>query len=772
MQLRSSFVKACLLVFALITIGARLTPGQANQSTPPVARRAQPPVPAPQYIPPHDYDQRNIKLDLKFDWEHEQAIGVATITLAPTVKELRRLDFDAAYMTISDAKLSSGTTLKWDYDASKEKLSVQLDRAYKPTDELTVVISYHTNQPPLEKRAALGGGGLNFIKPRPDEPTRPRQIWSQGEAESNHLWFPSFDHPNDFITSEIVATVEKPLSVISNGKLISAKDNPDGTRSFDWKIDEPNATYLTSIIVGEFVPVVGEYAGVPITTNVYRSELEEGKITAARLPEMVKFFSEKTGVKYPYAKYAQTTVRDFGGGMENISATTQTDNMIHDARTELDSTADSLESHELAHQWFGDYVTCRSWSDIWLNESFATYFQALWDEYHLGHDDFLYLDVKANQESYYQAWGRGNRRPIVTRNYANPDAVFDTYAYPRGGAVLHMLRNVLGEENWWRSINHYLTKYAHQPVETEQFRIAIEETTGQPMDWFFDEWVYKMGHPKFRVSQAYDARDQSLTLVVRQEQKPDPESQYPQVIFFQTPVDVEIGTAKGNRVERIQIAAKEEQSFKFTVDSEPLLVNFDYGDMLIKELDFQKTTGQLLYQLAHDDDVLARIWALQQLRSRMNDDKYSSDRTSILSAINEALTKDPFWGTRVEAAVAMSGVSEAKDALYSATRDNKARVRERAIISLAATKDVNLAHVYQKLLEDPSYSVIRAAALALGQTKSPEAFESLTKLINTNSWRDTIRAATLNGLAALQDPRALDLGFKYAASGNQPAVRS
>ena len=209
MQLRSSFVKACLLVFALITIGARLTPGQANQSTPPVARRAQQPVPAPQYIPPHDYDQRNIKLDLKFDWEHEQAIGVATIRLTPTVKDLRRLDFDAAYMTISDAKLSSGTTLKWDYDASKERLSVQLDRAYQPTDELTVVISYHTNQPPLEKRAGLGGGGLNFIKPRPDEPTRPRQIWSQGEAESNHLWFPSFDHPNDFITSEIVATVDQ-----------------------------------------------------------------------------------------------------------------------------------------------------------------------------------------------------------------------------------------------------------------------------------------------------------------------------------------------------------------------------------------------------------------------------------------------------------------------------------------------------------------------------------------------------------------------------------
>ncbi len=764
------------LAFYLAT--ANLALGQAQSSTTPsarpseAARPAKRPIPPAQYIPAHDYDQQNIKLDLRFDWEREQAFGTATITLSPLVRDLSRVDLDAAYMTISAATLPSGTQLKYEYNPSTAKLAVSLDHPYQPNEQVTIVIAYHTNQPPPDRRTGFGGGGINFIKPTASDPTRPRQIWTQGEAESNHLWFPCFDHPNDFTTTEIIATVEPPFTVISNGALVKVKDNKDDTRTFDWRIDQPHATYLTSLIVGEFAPVEDRYAGIPITTYVYQSQVEEGKVTAARLAEMVKFFSEKTGVKYPYAKYAQTTVRDFGGGMENISATTQTDNMIHDKRTELDQTSDSLQSHELAHQWFGDYVTCRTWSDIWLNEGFATYFQAMWDEHSLGRADFLYIDVKGNQDQYYRAWGQGNRRPIVTRNYANPDAVFDTYAYPRGGAVLHMLRNVLGEENWWRSINHYLTKYAHQPVETEQFRIAIEETTGQPMDWFFDEWVYKMGHPKFRVSQAYDARDQSLTLVVRQEQKPDPESQYPQVMFFQTPVDVEIGTAKGNRVERIQIAAKEEQSFKFTVDSEPLLVNFDYGDMLIKELDFQKTTGQLLYQLAHDDDVLARIWALQQLRSRMNDDKYSSDRTSILSAINEALTKDPFWGTRVEAAVAMSGVSEAKDALYSATRDNKARVRERAIISLAATKDVNLAHVYQKLLEDPSYAVIRAAALALGQTKSPEAFESLTKLINTNSWRDTIRAAALNGLAALQDPRALDLGFKYAASGNQPAVRS
>lgn len=763
-----------LLAAAGVIAMAPFAAAQTPTPTPsPAARRVTRPFPPPQYIPPHDYDQRNIKLDLRFDFAKQQAVGTETLTLAPTVNDLQRVDLDAAFMVFESARLAKGAPLAFAFDDKKERLTIQLDRRYQPNEEITIVIAYHTIKAPPERIALIGGGGLNFIMPRPDDPTRPKQAWTQGEAEANHLWFACFDHPNDFVTTEIVATVEKPLSVISNGKLISTKENSDGTRTFDWKIDVPHATYLTSLVVGEFKPVTGEYAGVPVTTYVYPNEFEEGKVTTARLPEMVKFFSEKTGVKYPYAKYAQTTVRDFGGGMENISATTQTDNMIHDARSEIDGTSDSLESHELAHQWFGDYLTCRSWSDIWLNESFATYFQAMWDEHLLGHDEFLYSDVKSNQDQYFGAWNRGQRRPIVTKNYASPDAVFDTYAYPRGGAVLHMLRTFLGEDNWWRSINHYLTKYAHQPVETSQFRIAIEETTGQPMDWFFDEWVYKMGHPIFRVTQNYDVAKKELTLMVRQEQKPDPDWQYPQVAFFQTPVDIEIGTATNTRVERVQIDPKEEQSFKFAVDSEPLLVNFDYHDTLIKEIAFNKTTDQLLYQLGHDKDVLGRIWALSQLSPRMKDEKTAiGERASIRTAIATAATRDEFWGTRFQAAAALSGSKEAKDALLAATKDKDAHVRARAINSVAETKDSALADNYIQLLNDQSYGVIRSAAVALGQTKNPAAYDALVKLINQSSWRDSIRTSGLSGLAALGDKRAMELGFKYAGPPNYEGVRA
>jgi len=727
-------------------------------------------LPPTRFIPDHDFDTRHIALDLRFDWDREQVTGVETMSLKPLLSDLRRVELDAAEMTITSVKMASDA-LKFDQDLPNQKLRIELGRSFQPADELTLVIEYHTNGAQA-RLAGLVGAGLRFIKPTTEDPSKPRQIWSQGESEYNHYWFPCYDHPNDFFTSEISATVEKPFSVISNGKLLETKENRDGTRTFHWKIDQPHASYLTSIVVGEYVAVGGEYQGIPVVTNVYPNEVKEGKITAARLTEMVKFFSEKTGLKYPYAKYAQTTARDFGGGMENISATTQTDNMIHDARTELDSNSDGLQSHELAHQWFGDYVTCRDWSDIWLNESFATYFQAMWDEHKLGQDDFLYSDVKANQDAYLAAWRQGNRRPIVTKNYANPDAVFDTYAYPRGGAVLHMLRLTLGEENWWRAINYYLHKYANQPVDTEQFRIAIEESTGQAMDWFFDEWLYKMGHPVFRVSQTYDPAAKALSLSVEQVQTADSSSQFPQATLFQMPVNIEISAAAGTRVERVQILAKKQQTFTFKVDSRPLLVNFDYHGTLIKELEFEKPIEDLAYQMKSDEDVLGRIWALTQLQKRSASS--AADRPRITAELTNALAQDKFWAVRVEAATALAGINAdaARDALVVATRDADARVRARAVTSLASFKHPSLPPLYVSLLDDSSYAVIKAAAVALGSSNAPDSYEPLAKLLNRTSWRDNIRASALSGLRELKDRRSLAVGLKYAERGNNTQVRA
>ncbi len=774
---------ACLcMLLPAISAQAQTSPATGTSSattTPdalptPSTPTAKPSLPATRYIPSHDYDVRHLKLDLRFDWEREQARGTATITLAPLVANLHAVELDAGNMTFAGVRLANRTTLKYEADAKAEKLRVELDRAYQPGEELTIAVAYHTNGPVKELGSGNYARGLVFNQTRSGGAGGGRQIYSQGESEFNHLWFPCYDHPNDFASSELIATVERPYTVISNGRLAEVLDNPDGTRSFHWRMDEPHASYLTSIVVGEYAAVEGDYDGIPVTTYVYPQELAEGKLTTARLPDMVRFFSEKTGVRYPYAKYAQTMVRNFPGGMENVSATTMTDNLIHDRRAELDQTSDALEAHELAHQWFGDYVTCREWSDVWLNESFATYFQALWDEHALGRDEFLYADVRGNQDEYLKAWSHGLRRPVVTKNYRDPEAVFDAYAYPRGGAVLHMLRAVLGEENWWRAIHHYLTKYARQPVETAQLRVAIEEATGQSLDWFFDEWVYKMGHPVFRVAQSYDPAKRALTLNVRQEQQVDPNNAYPQTVFFRASVEIEIGTANETRVERVQLAPVAEQNFTFTVEDAPLLVNFDYGRTLIKELIFDKTTNELAYQLARDPDVLGREWALTQLAARLNAKATAdAEKTLIVRALASSVIDDKFWGLRAEAAGALKGTAgdPARKNLLSAAHDPNPKVRAAALTSLGDSREAALTDVYLRALNDQSYAVVGAAAAALGATKTPAAYDALIKLLAAPSWRDQLRAAALDGLTATGDKRAIELGLRYAAPGSATPVR-
>ena len=773
----------CLLLFCLLTFAAHLQARPINKFNAPQDDKSKklPPV---HYVRSRDYDVRHIALNLKFDWEKEQTYGTATITLAPLVANLKTINLDAGLMFINSVKTSDGKVLQFKYDEPQSQLSISLDRIYKPNEPFTMIIDYRTKGEVVPNTLGFGGGGgLKFIKPTAENPNGRRQIWSQGESDYNRFWFPSYDSPNDFATTELTATVEKPLIVISNGKLIETKDNSDNTRTFHWKIDTPHANYLTSIVVGEYAEVKGEYDGIPVSTYVFPNELKEGEATAKRLPAMVKFFSEKTGVKYPYPKYAQTVATGFSGGMENISATTMTPTLIHDEREMIDQDSDSLESHELAHQWFGDYVTTREWSDIWLNESFATYFQALWDEESKGHDYFLVNDVRSNQQQYLATWNQGNRRPVVTKYYTNADALFDTYAYPRGGAVLHMLRKHLGDDLFFKSLNHYLTTNANKPVQTEQLRIAIEETTGQSMDWFFDQWLYKMGHPIFEVTQNYDEVAKKLTLNVKQTQKIDPTNPYPQVEFFQTYVDVEID----GQVQKVWIEPKAENVFTFDAATKPKLVNFDYEGTLIKELRFDKSIDELVYQLKNDKDVLGRISALDTLAMPRppGPDKELNNQyaNQIHVAIIEAITGDPFEKVRINAIEHIISLSSVRGmptvfdqptlaALMTATKDKDSLVRAAAISALRLTKDAKFADAFLNALNDQSYGVVEAAAVALANTKSPKAYDELVKLTATDSWKDRIRIAGFQGLAVLGDKRALDIGFKYADKSYPANVRT
>jgi aminopeptidase N len=720
---------------------------------------AQAPAPeAPPYQWPrsHDYDVQHYRISVSFDWSRQSVEGETTITVKPFKDDFKEIELDAGDMTIKSVKLASGDPLKFRYE-DKEKLYVTLDRPYRQGVALSVVISY----------TATPKKGLTFITPTEEDPTRPHQIWSQGESEDNHYWFPCYDYPNDKATTELIATVDDKYRVISNGALIGEQvDAAKRTRTYHWKMDKPYSSYLVSIIVGQFALAKDQFKNIPIESYVYADQLENARISFGKIGQMMSFFSQKIGYEFPYARYAQTTVRDFSGGMENITATTLTDTTVHDKRAHADISSDSLIAHELAHSWFGNMLTARDWGELWLNESFATFMQASWTEHDEGKDDYLY-EMLSNQQTYHQAWEQGNRRPIVVKRYTDPDQLFDVYPYPRGGAVLNMLRFVLGEELFWKAINHYVKKYEWQNVETQQLVVAIEEATGQNLQWFFDEWVYKMGHPEFDVASSYDEGAKLIKLVVKQTQKPDqtrPWFSTPE--FFTMPVDVAITTASGEKIHRLWID-KRENEFSLSVDSKPLIVNFDRGNYLIKQVNFNRSDDELAYQLIHDKDTLGRVRAAIELKSRKS--------ATAIKALTEAALRDSFWGTRVEAVKSLSEykTDASRSALVEAVKDMNSKIRREAIKGIAAFNDSKLADLYIRIINsDPSYFAIAESAKALGQTRDPRAFDVLSDALKLESWQGTIRAGALAGLAALKDPRSLEIGLKYAAPRNPANLRS
>ncbi len=747
LRLTPARAAALVLILAISTFSS----GAQNPAPPSQA----PEAPPYQWPRSHNYDVQHYRIALSFDWTKQSVAGETTITFQPFGADVKEIEIDAGDMTIKSVTLAGGAPLKYRY-VDNEKVFVTLDRSYSAGRDVSIAISY----------SATPKQGLTFITPTEADPARPYQIWSQGEARTNHYWFPCYDYPNDKATSELLATTDEKFQVISNGSLIGVqRDVPNKTKTWHWKMERPFSSYLVSIIVGQYEEVKGQFKDKPVSSYVYPGQAENGRVSFGKLAQMVVFYSQKIGYDYPYAKYAQTMVRDFGGAMENITATTMTDNAVHDKRAALDISSDDVVSHELAHQWFGDLLTCRHWGEIWLNESFATFFEALWKEHDKGKDDFLY-EMYGNQQGYFQAWNQGNRRPIVTVRYEDPDALFDVYAYPRGAAVLSMLRFVLGEELFWKGINHYVKKNQWQNVETSDLSAAIEEATGQNLEWFFDEWIYRMGHPQFEIKSSYDG-SKTLKLTVKQTQKPDDKRPwFPSPDFFTMPVDIAVTTAAGEKIHRVWID-KPEKEFTFEVDSKPLIVNFDRGNYLIKQVKFDRSDDELAYQLLRDSDVMGRVLAAIELRTHTSD--------TAAKALSEASTHDSYWGVRLEAVKGLSAskADASRPSLIEAAKDKDSRIRREAIKGLGDLKDPKLADLFVRIVNtDPSYFAIAEAARALGQSGSPQAYDVLAATMKLESWQGTIRAGVLRGFAALKDPRALEAGLKYSTPDNPPSLRN
>lgn len=755
-------------IIALLFFGEPLCAQVSDNQLPPV-----------QWTRSRDTDIKHIALNLTFNWSKKQAQGTATIQLN-TLRTTRTIALDAAMLTIQSITLANGNMLQFDYDGSVADgaLKIKLDREYIMGEEIVILIRYQTNWVNAIDPNALSGSngkGLRFSMPTYNDPTKPKEIWSMGDPQSNRYWFPGYDSPNDLRTTEFTATVDSPLMVISNGNLIETRTNPDSTRTFHWRMDTPYANHLTAFVVGEYVDITQEYNGIVLHNYSYPREQEATAASVVRLPDMIKFFSEKTGVRYPHPSYAQAFVQDLPWGLGYNMLSLQSENMVDDKGTHDDFLYlwDPLEGETLANQWFGNYVSPRDWKDIWLSKGFSIYFSRLYNEYKNGKEEFLLYQPSGNDlNTYVWEWHAGVRHPLVTRNYESPlvFASYDNQPTLKGSLVLHMLRKHLGDERWWKVINRYLKTHANQLVTTEDFRVAVEEASGEPMDWFFDQWIYKAGHPVFEITKKYNASEKQLTITVKQTQKIDSTNYYPQVAFFKGKVDIEID----NRIETVWLEAREENSFVFKVKEEPKLVNFDYEGTWIKEIKFEKTLAELLYQVVNDTDVTGRQWAMMQLSTLAKDDKtLAADKNRIYEAYRTVIQSNSYWRVRWTALRQLQGLvaplsktepvklDEATiSLLLKLIRTEKSWLRASAIGFLGMTRNVKYAPIYMDALRDSSDRVVNQAAQALGKSKSKKAFQALVNLVHRPSWKNQSLISSLNGLRELGDPRGYEVAYK------------
>ncbi|HET7232386.1 MAG TPA: M1 family metallopeptidase [Longimicrobium sp.] len=681
----------------------------------------------------HDYDLVHQRIEVRdFDWDSTSFRGRVATTLVSRRAGMDSVVLDMGHLLRATSVTSpAGATLR--HAEHGDTIVVFPARAAAMGDTVRFTIVYDGR--------VENGRGLTFIEPE-GRPHRPRQIWSQGEAMDNHRWFPTYDFPNDKATWELVATVPGEYTAVSNGRLVSDTRNANGTRTQHWRMERPSATYLVSLVVAPLVKIHDTWRGRPVDYYVYREDSALARPLFRVTPDMMEVYSRLTGVDYPWSKYAQTTVADFFGGMENVSATTLVD-WLPDARAYADRPwyPYILIPHELAHQWFGDYVTTQDWSHIWLNEGFAEFMPGQYWAQKLGAraEDEYYVD----EYRQFMAIDARRRMPVAALGSNN--------IYPRGALVLKMLKDYLGPRRFWASVNRYLTNHALGTARTDDLRIAIRQATGEDLGWFFDQWVYQAGYPELTVTQRYDAAARRLTLQVQQTQQDTSTAdstglRYTTPAVFRMPVTVRVGTAAGAVTRTFQLDRRE-QSLVINNVGEPRMVVFDVGNRILKKLTFQQPTAQLAEQLARDSALWNRQWVVQQLAQRKDD-------PAALAALTHAATRADHPLTRAQAATALGGFAAETSlpALQTALRDTSSAVRAAGAGALGLVRGARAGEMARAVFErDTSYQVRAAALTAAVRADTTSRAALIRRGIATPSYRDAIRGAALNAIATTGD---------------------
>ncbi len=705
----------------------------------------------PRYAADRPVDTRHIRLDLDVDLGARSIAGRCSLTFSPLTPSVRHLRLDAAELDIERVTLAD-EPLAFRYDGAE--LSIELARTLAEGEMFTLDIDYR----------ATPRRGLYFIQPDAAYPDKPVQVWTQSQDEDARHWFPCFDAPHEKATSELIATVPASMFAISNGELV--RDEAQGDRRrVHWRLDEPHPSYLVTLAVGAFSSERAGWRDVELTYYGPPGSEDALRRTAGRTPEMLERFSQLFRCPYPYGKYDQVFVADFiFGGMENTTATTLTDLVLLDERAAIDADSEGLLAHELAHQWFGDLLTCRTWSEGWLNEGFASYAEYLWRE-HADGRDAADVELDGFGRQYYEEASARYQRPVVCNVYDEPLDIFDHHLYRKGARVLHMLRGALGDDAFFRSIGHYAQKHSRGSVETRDLARAIEDATGRVLDWFFDQWIFRAGHPELEVRVSWDAERACVIVDVEQTQAANDRAA---AFRLPTAVAMRVPGEDADRVVPIELS-EPRSSFALPLPAPPEQVVFDPGKQLLAPARTQKGLDLWLAELAGATAAIDRISAAREIGKRGG--------AQATRALAGALASDPFWGVRAEAATALGEIrtAEARDALLSAwDAEEHPRARRGIARGLGAfSRDEAAAEHLARIVSqgDASYFVEAEACLSLGKTRDARAPELLMAAAERDSFRDVIRDGAYRGLAAAREESALPWLLSQTGYGRPPLGR-
>lgn len=706
-------------------------------------------------------DLVHTKLEVNFNWSNSQMNGVASITAKPHFYSSDSLILDAKGMDILKVQLDS-KDLAFVYDSSF--LKIKLNKIYTRSEKYTVVITYiaKPDERTLGGSAAISSDkGLYFINPKGEEKSKMPQIWTQGETEASSVWFPTIDSPNMKSTQEIYMTVDDKYVTLSNGKLISSKKNPNGTRTDYWKQDLPHAPYLFMMGVGGFKIVNDFYTrmdGTKMDVHYYvEPEWEPyAKAIFGETPNMIKYFSNLLGVEYAWDKYNQIIVRDYvSGAMENTGAVVFGDYVYKTDRELLDGNDQSTIAHELFHHWFGDLVTCESWSNLTLNESFANYSQYLWDEHKFGLDEAEY-QAGVEADGYYQSAQMQGYHNLVWLDYEDKEQMFDGHSYNKGGRILHMLRSYLGDEAFFKGISLYLNDNKFKAAEFHQLRLAFEEVCGEDLNWFFNQWYLGSGHPVLDVNQEINVADKSVTIKVNQQQSLELSP------VFKLPLEIAVFDTEGKHAHKV-VVDQLEQTFSFPYSGELKSIIFDDQKMLLAKIRENKPYNQYLFDYYNGNHYMSRYDGLK-IGSK---DKGESGQQLVLDALN-----DRFWNIRLSAIEKAGKLNEAnKDkgiALIKdlAMNDVNSQVRSAALDFLANNLDGETVEVIylDRIEKDKSYLVISSALKNLAKTNPQKAMLKAKGLESEPSSKMISGIAQLYGAQGDKDCYPF---FETALKGNR-----